>query len=90
MTQTFSVVPGAIFPGITDEERAILKVITNAYSDTRYKEGYEISKNDTAVVLNRAKIFLMKCNELYKNAISNNLIVEPSVEQFELLKETRF
>jgi HEPN domain-containing protein len=90
LTQTFSILPGAIFPEITYEERAILKLITKAYSDTRYKEGYEISKADTAVVLNRAKLFLTRGNELYKNQISNNVIAEPLVEQFELLKETRF
>ncbi|WP_431217161.1 HEPN domain-containing protein [Puia sp. P3] len=90
LTQTFSVLPGTIFPSVTCEERTILSLLTNAYLDTRYKTGYEISKADTAVVLDRAKLFISRGDDLYRLQTSNNLVVEPLAEQFELLKEARF
>lgn len=90
LIQTFSVLPVTIFPGITYEEQGILRLITKAYSDTRYKDGYEISRTDTSVVLARAKLFLSTGEELYKNQISDDPGNDPMVATFELLKGTRF
>lgn len=90
LTQTFSVLPGTIFPGVTCQERGILRLITNAYIDTRYKDSYEISKADAGVVLERAKLFLSSGDELYKRQNTKSIIVEPLVEQFEILRKPVF
>ncbi len=79
LTQTFSVLPGTIFPEVTCEERGILRLITHAYIDTRYKDSYEISKADAGVVLDRAKLFLSRGDELYKNQNTNCTVVETLV-----------
>ncbi len=58
-----------VFPCITKEEKELFKILQKAYSDSRYKDVYDISADKVAVLTERVKELQAIAKSLYKDKI---------------------
>jgi len=69
ITESFSNLPRTIFPGTTKEEAELTTLLSKAYSDSRYRESYEVAPGTVEVIKDRVKAFLAMAEALYKKGL---------------------
>jgi HEPN domain-containing protein len=69
MTENFSLVPMSIFPRITKEESELFNLLLRGYSDTRYKDLYDITIQTANVLIDRVKELQAVAESLYRDRI---------------------
>ena len=71
MTESFTNSPRAIFPGTTKEEAEIINILIKAYSESRYKESYDIAPGMIEVIKQRVKALLLLADGLNKKGLKS-------------------
>ena len=69
--ENFSAMLMAIFPCITKEEKELFKILQKAYSDSRYKEEYNISLDKVTLLTNRVRELQIIAESLYTDRIAS-------------------
>jgi uncharacterized protein len=60
-----------IFPCITKEEKELFKILQKAYSDSRYKEEYNISLDKVTLLTDRVRELQIIAESLYTDRIAS-------------------
>jgi HEPN domain-containing protein len=69
--ENFSAMLMCVFPCITKEEKELFKILQKAYSDSRYKDVYDISADKVAVLTERVKELQAIAESLYMERIAS-------------------
>jgi HEPN domain-containing protein len=69
--ENFSAMLMAIFPCITKEEKELFKILQKAYSDSRYKEEYNISLDKVTLLTDRVRELQIIAESLYTDRIAS-------------------
>jgi len=69
--ENFSAMFMCVFPCITKEEKELFKILQKAYSDSRYKDVYDISADKVAVLTERVKELQAIAESLYMERIAS-------------------
>lgn len=62
-----SIQVSSIFPCFTDEERELFSVLQRAYLDARYREVYNVSAAETAILIRRVRMLQQLAETFYEN-----------------------
>lgn len=60
----FAEEPSACFPRRTEDEKRLFRLLANSYSAARYKDDFQVSRQDVAVLLAQVEAFLATTQEL--------------------------
>ncbi len=63
----------SLFPSSTDQEADLLEILHKAYSDVRYKDGYEVTANNVFVLMGRVSALHDLAKELCTNRNTGNI-----------------
>ena len=69
--ENFSPMLMCVFPCITKEEKELFKILQKAYSDSRYKDVYDISADKVAVLTERVRELQAIAESLYMERIAS-------------------
>ena len=58
------------FPGNTDEERRLFKLLNSSYSHARYKDDFDVSSDDADAIMNQVDDFMVLAEVLCQNRIA--------------------
>jgi len=68
---TFSMAPMSIFPCFTKEETDLFNRLQKGYSDSRYKDGYNITAEQAATLVERVKDLQATAASLYEEKLQS-------------------
>lgn len=69
MTENFCTLSGDVFPRNTSEEKELFTIVARAYSDVRYKPGFQASAQDVVTLIERVATLQRGAEKLYENKI---------------------
>ncbi len=67
MMENFSPVCSAIFPANTPEEKDLFDILARAYSDVRYREGFDVAGWKVLVLIDRVTFFQRYAQKIYES-----------------------
>jgi HEPN domain-containing protein len=70
-TGNFTMAPVTVFPCVTKEETELFGILQRGYSDTRYKEGYSVTADKAATLVERIKDLQSIVESLYERKIQS-------------------
>ncbi|MBL0745707.1 GIN domain-containing protein [Chryseolinea lacunae] len=76
----------SLFPSSTDQEADLLEILHRAYSDVRYKDGYEVTANNVFALMERVSALHDLVKELCTNRNAGNIPAnDTDLEKFDTI-----
>jgi hypothetical protein len=69
MTENFCTLSDQVFPRNTPEEKELFKIVARAYSDVRYKPGFQVSDQQTLTIIERVSGLQRGAERLYSERL---------------------